>query len=58
MSLPSFADLDDLAAAGVSCDPTGGEHALWVVSTAVRGIAGQSFAGDDGDLIDMPALAS
>lgn len=58
MTLPSFADLAALEVVIDCPDPQRAIHVLWAASTRVRREAGQSFVGDDGNLIDMPAMAA
>ena len=57
MTLPSFATFDELRKACPSAPTAEGTHALWVVSTAIRGQAGKSFVDDDGHL-ELTALAA
>lgn len=52
MTLPSFAEIEDLEEAGFQCpDAQEATHVLWAASTRVRREAGQTFVADDGELI-------
>ena len=57
MSLPAFATIAELQAVYPSARVAEGAHALWVVSTAIRGMTEKSFVDDAGEL-DLTALAA